>query len=153
MGETLEQRIEKAADDARRTWLSTADTIAPWEVVNEGDKADWRNVVRPLVERIVELERTQQRSATDSEREMAEMRDKLTAAQTAGRDQASELEKAWAAVGAFKADAERLKGALADANEVIKDERETVRKLLSDNAALETTVDVLAGRLAARGQS
>ena len=220
--ETLEQRVEREASEARARWIGDAVGGAQWAALDEPERVDWRDVVRPLVERIVELEgapanvdapqgetlikrvgrevgpaldrwqacndgnHSSMRAAIgplvaanmglederDSARESAKVRaDKLTAAQTAGRDQESEIEKLRARIAELLATqdtcrrvawhcADEVKGITADATRMAKEslsdltrERETVRKLLADNAALETTVDVLAGRLAARGQS
>ena len=123
--ETLEQRVEREASEARARWIGDAVGGAQWAALDEPERVDWRDVVRPLVERNVE----------------------------AGQMNGALIAAARQADSYARGEIERLKGALADANEVIKGERETVRKLLADNAALETTVDVLAGRLAARGQS
>ena len=177
-GETLIKRVGREVGPA----------LDRWQACNDGNHSSMRAAIGPLVATIMGLE-SDLKTARDSGQvyadeassnrkliaeqraEIGNLRAHLTAAQTAGRDQAAEIERMRAKVAELLASqdtcrrvawhcADETKEVIADATRMAKEslsdltrERETVRKLLSDNAALETTVDVLAGRLAARGQS
>lgn len=226
----LDRRVEEEAGEARRRWYGSEEGRV-WKGLTETERSDWISVVRPLVERIAELEQApanvdapqgetlikrvgrevgpaldrwqacndgnhssmraaigplvaanmgledELREAREDGQSRAELVtvldvrrreiDRLngvianlreviaqaSAAQDRRRDQASEIDDLRARLSDANEDNRSMKAHALDALADLTRERETVRKLLSDNAALETTVDVLAGRLAARGQS
>ena len=137
--ETLEQRVEREASEARARWIGDAVGGAQWAALDEPERVDWRDVVRPLVERNVE----------------------------AGQMNGALIAAARQADSYARGEIERLKGALADAQDVIERADEQRRRMSADLvsahgqhmrdktdlAEARTTVDVLAGRIAARGQS
>ena len=172
-GETLIKRVGREVGPALDRYQaceggnhsSMAAAIGPLVAANMGLEDEREKLNREIY--CLRSDLTEARAEFDGERfNVANLRDKLTAAQTAGRDQASEIERlrderdsARAAMAtehiASKVEIERLKNerahadaALTDASTDLTRERETVRKLLSDVAALETTIDVLAGRVA-----
>ena len=156
-GETLIRRVGQEVGPA----------LDRYQACEGGNHNSMRAAIGPLVAANMGLES----DLAGARAVAAGYANQLTAAQTAGRDQAAEIERMRAKVAELLASqdtcrrvawhcADETKEVIADATRMAKEsladltrERETVRKLLSDNAALETTVDVLAGRLAARGQS
>lgn len=183
--ETLEQRIERAADEARRAWLSTEVAAAPWAAVCDADKVDWRNVARPSVERIAELEAAAARANEGGNqeieklnREIAFLRADLTATRNAGAGYADEAVILRDENKALRAEVERLKEdqrAYRDTIKTLKDAAvisankadDYIEKLRADVVAatkrgddaegeitdLRTTVRVIVGMIAPRGQS
>ena len=151
----------------KRVGREVGPALDRWQACNDGNHSSMRAAIGPLVATIMGLES----DLAGARAVAAGYANQLTASQTAGRDQASEIERMRAKVAELLASqdtcrrvawhcVDETKEVIADATRMAKEsltdltrERETVRKLLSDNAALETTVDVLAGRLAARGQS
>ena len=170
--ETLEQTVRLEAIGASMRFEGPDE---------ESQEERWRLAVRPLVEIIADLRsaatRTNEAGNSEIEKlnreiyclraDLTEARDsgqayadKLTAVQRAKTDQAIEINRLKGELIDMNAErneyhraAKRCADEAREARADLTRERETVRKLLSDNAALETTVDVLAGRLAARGQS
>jgi hypothetical protein len=148
VAETLEQRIEREASEAGERYRADP-TAAPAE-------ERWQAAVRPLVERIVELESA---AAHDDElavldgAEMAEMRAKLTAAQAAGRDQASEIERLREDIASVTAHGRRATHELLRSEEAVSVARGETAFERANVRDLRTTVRTLAGLLAARGQS
>jgi chromosome segregation ATPase len=102
----------------------------------------------------VEEERYQApQEVIDLRAEVASLEAKLTASQTAGRDQASEIDDLRARLSDANATIARADESRRTYLADLDRERATVRDLLRGNDALETTVDVLARMLAAKGQS
>ena len=163
-GETLIKRVGREVGPA----------LDRWQACNDGNHNSMAAAIGPLVAANMGLEdeiaklnreiyclRADLTAARDSGQAYA---DKLTAVQRAKTDQAIEIERlredkriCREGIKAFKDGVALAADKAHDEISILRSdltrERETVRKLLADNAALETTVDVLAGRLAARGQS
>ena len=141
---------------SKRVGQEVGPALDRWQACEGGNHSSMAAAIGPLVATTMGLE-SDLKTARDSGQVYA---DKLTAVQRAKTDQAIEIDRLKGelidlnnerneAQRAAKRCADEAREARAD----LTRERETVRKLLADNAALTTTIDVLAGRLAARGQS
>ena len=144
----------------RRVGQEVGPALDRYQACEGGNHSSMAAAIGPLVATTMGLE-SDLKTARDSGQVYA---DKLTAVQRAKTDQAIEIERlredkriCREGIKAFKDGVALAADKAHDEISILRSdltrERETVRKLLADNAALETTVDVLAGRLAARGQS
>ena len=154
----------------KRVGQEVGPALDRYQACNDGNHNSMRAAIGPLVAANMGLEDEREKlnreiaflradltEARDSGQAYA---DKLTAVQRAKTDQAIEINRLKGELIDMNAErneyhraAKRCADEAREARADLTRERETVRELLADNAALETTVDVLAGRLAARGQS
>ena len=149
----LDRRVEEEAGKA----------FERWDHFDGDSRESMPEAVRPLVERIVELETDaahEDELAKLDGAEMAEMRDKLTAAQTAGRDQASEIERLKVQLidlNGERNEYQRAAKRCADEAREMRFELEKQTKRADDAddeiTDLRTTVRVIVGMIAPRGQS